>query len=72
MKDEKITYADHFSELENKYTLPFNEKDFVTFQDLKGQWANPQKYNQLKYNLQQVHEDVSPQNRTVERSRSGD
>ena len=64
MKGEKITYADHFGELENKYTLPFSEKDFVTFKDLKGQWANPQKYNLLKCKLQQVHEDVSPQNRT--------
>lgn len=64
MKGEKITYADYFGELENKYTLPFSEKDFVTFQDLKGQWANPQKYNLLECKLQQVHEDVSPQNRT--------
>ena len=64
MKGKKIIYSDHFSELENKYTLPFSEKDFVTFQDLKGQWANPQKYNQLKNNLQQEHQDVSRRNRT--------
>ena len=64
MKEKKIIYSDHFREFEDKYNLPFSEKDFVTFQDLKGQWANPQKYNQLKYNLQQVHEDVGPQNRT--------
>ena len=64
MKEKKIIYSDHSSEFEDKYNLPFREKDFVTFQDLKGQWANPQKYNQLKYNLQQVHEDVGPQNRT--------
>ena len=64
MKGKKIIYSDHFGELENKYTLPFSEKDFVTFQDLKGQWANPQKYNQLKNNLQQEHQDVSRRNRT--------
>ena len=64
MKGKKIIYSDHFSELENKYNLPFSKKDFVTFQDLKGQWANPRKYNQLKNNLQQEHQDVSRRNRT--------
>lgn len=58
MKEKKIIYSDQFAELRDKYNLSFSEKDFVTFQDLKGQWANSQKYNQLKQNLQKTSDGI--------------
>ena len=58
---------------DNSYEIDYKDIDLKSLnlssdtkkvQDLKGQWANPQKYNQLKNNLQQEHQDVSRRNRT--------
>ncbi len=51
VKTGDIEYHKDFDSIRQKYKINFDYRDFVTFQDLHGQWSKPEKLDILKKNL---------------------
>ena len=51
MKTGNIEYHKDFDFIRQKYKINFDYQDFVTFQDLEGQWSKPEKLDTLRKKL---------------------
>ena len=51
IKTGNIEYHKDFDSIRKKYKVNFDYRDFVTFQDLQGQWAKPEKLDTLRKKL---------------------
>lgn len=51
IKTGNIEYHKDFDFIRQKYKIKFDYRDFVTFQDLNGQWAKPEKLDILREKL---------------------
>ena len=51
IKTGNIEYHKDFDFIRQKYKIRFDYRDFVTFQDLKGQWSKPEKLDILREKL---------------------
>ena len=51
IKTWNLEYHKDFCSICQKYKVNFDFQDFVTFEDLRGQWAKPGKLDKLRKNL---------------------
>jgi hypothetical protein len=51
IRTEEVLYFKEYDQIREKYPIHFDYRDFVTFQDLKGQWEKPEKLESLLRNL---------------------
>ena len=51
IKTGDIEYHKDFDSIRQKYKVNFDYRDFVTFQDLQGQWSKPEKLDNLRKRL---------------------
>lgn len=51
IKTANVEYYEDFDFIRKKYKINFDYRDFVTFQDLQGQWSKPEKLDILRKNL---------------------
>ena len=56
MRTKELKYFKDFSDLRQEYKINFDFRNFVTFQDLSGQWANPAKQKALTEALQKTNQ----------------
>lgn len=56
MRTKEVKYFKDFSDLQQEYKINFDFRNFVTFQDLSGQWANPTKQKALIQALQKTNQ----------------
>ena len=53
IKTGNVEYHKDFGSIRQKYKINFDYQDFVTFQDLQGQWSKPEKLDILRKKLRE-------------------